>query len=692
MKRFEFRVPDEGDSQKISARRYVQWAWPEGELAQIDALFDSGGVEADGILITRPERPLAPDTTVFFESGEEGARTYGVPEVEALLRSEEWVVVDKPAGIPGRMAEEDPTDPIRFMADVLGLDRDVVVPVWQTPAGAAGPWLLGLGDEATDRLRSELASGRLKTSWQAIIPRPQRTQGRWQAKGVIVDFAVTRTRGELAEVQLQPTWEELGDATELLERLLACLASVGVPVLGDAAHGGYLVPGDLRIRLGALYGTEEFANSWSAPRDWWPEMPVMTPVEIAEESAKEAGPGEIAELHIPQRVLDHIEERDHPWVSRDPAIAESASLRSGTMVQLVGPDGAVDHYALFDGAGPIAARRWSEVREEAEDFSGEVQIRLDEAIGRRRALYRAMGEIDVFRVVHAEADGLPGLVVDQLGSVVRVAVVGRCARAYGDSVYERIAEIDPEATVIAVEADPESSARAGGRPQIRTVHQGASREAVEGTLILRENGLRYCVDPERPFELELSVDQRENRRRVVERAEPGQHWLVASDDGASFAVALAKKGVSTTCVHSGDDRAKRLDAHVELNGLSTEFCEHIIGDLSEVLASEERRFDGIVVDRCGLDGASAKQDTAGVLERCVDAAASGAWILCCRRPVGQAASMVELARRLRDGEERRIDVVEAAVPSEDFPVLEGFAEGRTFDGVWIKVGGCRQSR
>ena len=680
MRQWKFRIPLEGKTQEIPLRRYVQWAWPEASLTQVDALFERGGVEADAILVTRPDRPMAPDTTVEFQTDEPGDRTYGVPEADALLRGQGWVIVDKPAGIPGQMTEEDPTDPIRFMADVLGLDRSEVKPLWHTPAGASGPWLLAIGQESAQQLGEEILNGRLQSSWHAIIPRPPRAQGRWSTKWGEVEFAVTRTKGELAEIQLQPKWQGVEEAEEIYFRLLEMIAEAHSPVLGDTLHGGYLVPGDLRLRLGAIYGTEQFAHSWPAPRDWWPEEPVLMPVTTPTTAPGAEVADTIVALEVPARVLTRIKE-GYPWVMHDPALRGMEGLRPGAMVRLVGPEGPLDLYALVDGLGPVAARKWSTTREEAQDFSAEVAIRLDEAIGRRRGFFRQMGTTDVFRLVHGEADGLPGVVIDRLGSIIRVALVGRCASAYGDLLYEHFKELEPEATILEVIAYGEGK-RA---PKVRVVQQGFAASTPADPVILRERGLRYLVDPRRPFDEELTCDHRENRRVASERAKKGQRWLVACADGGSFAVALAKEGVATTHLHPSRDRIDKTDNNFELNGLSETLTEHVEGDLATYLEREIRRFDGIVVDVRAMGSVAQPGSFETLIDKCLDALEPGGWLLFSRRHPGRGESTLERVEKWLEQTQRSVALVEEAPPSQDFPRLEGFTEGDPFQGVWIRL-------
>ncbi len=67
------------------------------------------------------------------------------------------------------------------------------------------------------------------------------------------------------------------------------------------------------------------------------------------------------------------------------------------------------------------------------------QTKLDEAVALRRDLLRLDDVTDAYRVIHAEADGLPGLVVDRLGDVLSAEVytLGMYQRA--EAILARLA-------------------------------------------------------------------------------------------------------------------------------------------------------------------------------------------------------------------------------------------------------------
>ena len=686
-----FRIPREGDSQKTSAFQYVARAWPEGTKTQIQALFDSGDVKADGIIVTRPDNPLAPETVVSVEVSESGNEVYGVPDVDSLLRGDQWVVVDKPTGIPGRVRGDDPTDPVRFMADALGIDRDGVAPVWEVPAQSGGPWLIGETVEVADALFDALVAGDIKTNWVALTLRPDDTQGRWDTELGALRFATSRTEGRLAELHLTPEWND-GDMTRasLYTDILEVMAAAGYPALGDGANGGYLVGGDIRLRLQALYGHDDFGHSWSAPRDWWPDEDVLAPVQpepALESDGGDRGSGmrRLKNLDILAHGLNRLEEGGHPWIRREALDERLDSFAPGDPVELVAPSGPSGWYAVIDGTGPIGARLWSVDESEARHFSDELEIRLDEAIGSRRQNFGDLGSTDVFRVVHGEADGIPGIVVDRIGSVWRVGTVGRCGRGYRGDIYELLQRRDIEAPIIEVEHVVDGG---DGDQRTRVVHQG-SGSAGRNEQIVRDAGLAYPVDimegPGRAFRPE----QRHNRRRAVERAESGDQWLDIRGHTAGFSVALAKAGVTTTNVADGGPYFSVLDEALELNGLPSGRCEMIDGDAFAFLDEAGRDFDGIIVDLSILYGGDVvdspvPRTSDRLLKLCFEGLSQDGALLCCRPRRRPELELETLLREAADDAGWKIGSVESAPPASDYPTLQEFPEGDVFEGLWVE--------
>ena len=258
-----FRAPLEEPAPTLAelARR-ARPGWDHDEVARV---VRSGGARVDAIPWRRPERAPEPGELVEIAFG---ARSipYGIPEAIELARADDWIIVDKPIGMPAVLDRDDPMNPLLFLADSLGLDRDQIEPVYDLPENAGGPWLLATSARAAARLRASIADGSISIVVTAICERLARPRGSLPGPSGALEYGVSRFVGALCEVQLTLPRPRSADAIDPIGRASAALAGAERPALGDVARGGYLPSGSLRARVSSLYGaTDEFAYSWPVP-------------------------------------------------------------------------------------------------------------------------------------------------------------------------------------------------------------------------------------------------------------------------------------------------------------------------------------------------------------------------------------------------------------------------------------------
>jgi len=116
-----------------------------------------------------------------------------------------------------------------------------------------------------------------------------------------------------------------------------------------------------------------------------------------------------------QRGADERLRRGHPWVYSNEVdmTAEAKAIAPGTVARLVTDRGEALGCGYFNPHSLIAVRRLSDDPDRAIDAAFLAE-RLSAALGWRKRLF----DVPYYRLVHAEADGLPGLVVDRFGDLV----------------------------------------------------------------------------------------------------------------------------------------------------------------------------------------------------------------------------------------------------------------------------------
>ncbi|HLV67779.1 MAG TPA: class I SAM-dependent rRNA methyltransferase [Polyangiaceae bacterium] len=217
--------------------------------------------------------------------------------------------------------------------------------------------------------------------------------------------------------------------------------------------------------------------------------------------------------------------------------------------------------------------------------------RLQAAIARRRVLGLPSEQTTGFRLVHAEGDALPGLIVDRLGDVlaVQLGTIGM-KRREGVLLDLLTRLLAPRAIV---DRTPARAAESEGFRAGTGVVRGSEVEA----FLFRERGLEFRVPLELGQKTGFYFDQRPLRERV-EALASGRRVLDAYCYVGSIALAAARGGA--TSVEAVDSSALALEAAAEsatLNGLSGRL-QLERGDAPEALAHAGRKggLELVIVD------------------------------------------------------------------------------------------------
>jgi 23S rRNA (cytosine1962-C5)-methyltransferase len=271
----------------------------------------------------------------------------------------------------------------------------------------------------------------------------------------------------------------------------------------------------------------------------------------------------------------------HPWIYRTdvydeprdaPGIMPVTDRRGRHLGQaLYSPKSEIRLRLLTRGREPIDAGWWSE--------------RIGAALGRRAGI-----PATAYRVVHAEGDGLPSLVVDRYGPYVVAQLLSAGLEEARDDVVAGIrAALAPEGVLLRNDAP------------IRR-HEGLPLEVVPAfgsvpdTVAVEEYGIRYIAAPHAGQKTGAFLDQRENRALVAEHAGPGRALDLFTYHG-SFALHLARRAREVIAVDSSADALTRGRENAALNGLANiAWREANAFDLLRELERRDERFDTIVLD------------------------------------------------------------------------------------------------
>ena len=278
----------------------------------------------------------------------------------------------------------------------------------------------------------------------------------------------------------------------------------------------------------------------------------------------------------------------HPWAFSN-EIAMTAALRAippGSVVRLEGDDG-VRHGAWHVNPHSLIAARFLDADPTAPCDAAWFRAR----IGRCLALRQRLFDAPFYRLVHAEADGLPGLVVDRYGDALAVqANTAGMDRALPDILAALRDLLDPR--VVVARNDAPVRKLEGLEEQVALLH------GTDGTATVEEAGLAFPVDLLGGQKTGWFFDQRPNRA-LVARLSQGRSMLDAFCHLGGFGLAAAQGGAREVTLldrseHALDlamQAAARAGLADRVTPLKAEALDHL-----ERMAASGRRFEVVVAD------------------------------------------------------------------------------------------------
>ena len=284
--------------------------------------------------------------------------------------------------------------------------------------------------------------------------------------------------------------------------------------------------------------------------------------------------------------------RRHPWVFSGAVERiekeEGAEPQAGDVAICRATDGRFLAAGFISPKGSLIFRAYS-FDEKVPVDDALLAHRIARAVARRLPLVpRAT---NAYRLVHAEADDLPGLVVDRFGGTVvcqvTAAGIARRIEAIGAALN---AELSPQAIVVRT---PRRQAQEEGIAQGTRALVG---EMPSGPVAFTEHGVSFLADLGAGQKTGFYLDQRDHRRLVRELAS-GRRVLDAFCYTGGFGVSAALGGAAhATCGDTSQPARDLARSHFEINGVPPERFATLCADVPQYLRQEVGPFDLIVLD------------------------------------------------------------------------------------------------
>lgn len=291
-------------------------------------------------------------------------------------------------------------------------------------------------------------------------------------------------------------------------------------------------------------------------------------------------------LHLkPNR--DRSVRRFHPWIFSG-AVNRIDGAKEPGIVEVIAADGDFLGRGFYNPNSQIVCRllTWQEEAIEAGFF----QRQIAAAYQLRRCLVETK-TTSAFRVINAEGDGLPGLIVDKYADylVVQISALGM-AHFRNEIVAALQNIIQPQGIF---ERSTGAALHEEGLPPVTQILAGNEPPA---SLQIQENNLRFEVNLHEGQKTGFFLDQRENRAWVAKIC-TGRKLLNGFGYTGAFSV-YARQGAAQRVV-TVDSSAPAIEIakrNLALNNFAASPDDFVVADLFQYLRATKQKFDFIILD------------------------------------------------------------------------------------------------
>ena len=283
--------------------------------------------------------------------------------------------------------------------------------------------------------------------------------------------------------------------------------------------------------------------------------------------------------------------RRHPWIFASAIKHVDDEPASGATVDLLTSEGYFLARASYSPISQIRARVWTFIDEpvDKEFFRGKIKAAIEV-----RQRLKADSHSNAYRLLHAESDGIPGLIVDRYNDVL----VLQSLTAGSEFWKETIVDILVEETGIQniYERSDADVRELEGLKLITGILHGKIEDL---RLTIYEYNLNFYVDIQHGHKTGFYLDQSHNRHRVGELAKDRDVLNCFCYTGGFSIHALAGGAKSVLSVDSSADALALLEENIALNDLPADRHIALEGDVFQLLRKfrdENRSFDMIILD------------------------------------------------------------------------------------------------
>lgn len=286
--------------------------------------------------------------------------------------------------------------------------------------------------------------------------------------------------------------------------------------------------------------------------------------------------------------------KGHPWVYADEISEQSDNIDNGAYVDVMSNKGSYLGTGFYSANSKIRVRILGNNANEKYD-DGFYERRIRYALEYRKTV---MGDdFKACRLIHGEADGLPGLTIDRYNDLLVSQVESYGISLHIDVIYAQLrSQLEQMGEIISgiYERNEGELRKKEGLPQHKGWYGDDHPQSPVTSII--ENGIQYEVDVENGQKTGFFLDQKYNRQAIWKIAKDRKVLDCCTHTG-SFALNAAKAGAKSVLAMDISQTALDMAAiNAQHNGLSLQFRQGDVFEVLKQLKAEHADFDFIILD------------------------------------------------------------------------------------------------
>ena len=375
----------------------------------------------------------------------------------------------------------------------------------------------------------------------------------------------------------------------------------------------------------------------------------------------------------------------HPFVYRKMTIGPTSRTRprDGDLVRVVDRDGLPLGFGLWNARSQISVRMLATgVEIPAAPFW---QSRIDRAIALRRETLGLDGVTGAYRVIHAEADGLSGLIVDRFDDVLSVEIfslgmyqrIGPILAMLAERLGTRHFRVHVDERIAMAEDFP-------GRP--------VTSPKLPPRVTIEEHGVRFRIQFEGAHKTGFFCDQRDNRSHLA-KFTPGRSMLDVCCYTGGFGVHALKKGGAreVTCVDLDEKAIAVAKDNANANGVKPALVHADAFGYLRQMGVNKKEYGVVVLDPPKLipgrlDISSGKRKYFDMNVLALNVVEPGGLLLTCScSGLLGAEEFLILLRAAARRAGRSVQLLATTGAAPDHPVGLEALEGAYLKALWLRV-------